>query len=396
MGSLRRHVTSGACAAVAAALVVPTAVAGVPAPVQRPPLTWLRGDGNYTKASRNPKIVRYVVVHATEGPFWGSVYWLRNKKSHASANYLVSRSGTIIQLVHLSDVAWHTGNPLYNRESVGIEHEGVVGDPAGFTKAEYRSSAQLAAWLALRFHIPIDREHFIGHSEVPDPAHPGLFGGRDHHTDPGRYWDWKLYLRLVRRYAFPPPPISVRSTTLDAGEVVEGRPVWSAETSGPVSRVQFSVDGHVLWTDHVAPFAFAGGRGWNTLGLPNGTHVLALRAFGPRGARSTSRLRVHVRNRRFELTTAGLRDGEAVHGVIRIHAATHGPRAHPLRVYVDGSLLAATAQSPSSIRWDTRRLVDGTHTLDLRSRSYDGRTVHKRFRLVVRNRGPRAAAASGP
>ena len=52
-----------------------------------------------------------------------------------------------------------------------------------------------------RYDIPIDRQHIIGHADVPDPSHPGELGGSDHHTDPGPYWKWGYYLRLVRRYA---------------------------------------------------------------------------------------------------------------------------------------------------------------------------------------------------
>ena len=37
--------------------------------------------------------------------------------------------------------------------------------------------------------VPMDRTHVIGHSEVPDPNNPGLYGGSDHHTDPGPNWD---------------------------------------------------------------------------------------------------------------------------------------------------------------------------------------------------------------
>ena len=263
MGSPRRHTALVLCAAAAASAA--SAPAGHAATIRRPPLTWLRGDGNYTKASRKPSAIRYVVVHATEGPFWGSVWWLKNRRSHASATYLVSREGQIIQLVHLSDIAWHTGNARYNRESVGIEEEGIVGDPAGFTTAEYRATARLAAWLARRSRIPIDRQHFIGHFEVPDPRHPGLFGGSDHHTDPGPTWHWARFMRLVRRYAFPPPPHLGALDDALRGQVVTGRPSWQVETTGPVSRVEFLVDRHPR-SDRPrgavppSPAAAAGGR----------------------------------------------------------------------------------------------------------------------------------------
>ncbi len=355
------------------------------AKVERPPLRWLRGDGNFTKASRTPSSIRYVVVHATEGPFWGSVWWLKNAQSKASSNYLVSREGDIIQLVHLSDVAWHTGNADYNRQSVGIEQEGSVDDPAGFSNEEYRSTARLAAWLARRSLIPIDRKHFIGHSEVPDPFNPGLYGGADHHTDPGPHWNWARFLALVRRYANPVPEISVRSSTLYRGQIVTGGPPWEVQTKGPVKRVEFLVDGKLLWTDHKAPFSFAGGRGWKTLGLRNGRHVLTLRAYGPQGARAARSMGVRVRNRAFELTTAGVRRGQEVKGVLRLRADARGAQARSVRLYLDGRLLSVDERKPFAFRWDTRKLVDGTHTLDLKTKAYDGRTASRRFRLVVAN-----------
>src|SRR4029077_8390786 len=168
--------------------------------VRRPALTWIRGDGSYTKASRTPQAhtIDTIVIHATDGgSMLGNVGWLSGGHSHASAHYVVARDGSIVQLVHLSDIAWHAGNSRVNRHSIGIEHVGETYDPAGFTNDEYRSSARLVAWLARRLDTPVDRQHIVGHSQVPDPNHPGELGGRDHHTDPGPYWRWGYYLNLV-------------------------------------------------------------------------------------------------------------------------------------------------------------------------------------------------------
>ena len=113
------------------------------------------------------------------------------------------------QLVREKDIAWHAGNWLYNQTSIGIEHEGFVSDSSWFTKAMYRSSAQLAAYLCNKYGIPKDRSHVIGHNEVPDPYNPGQYGGAGHHTDPGGYWDWTRYMGYVEYYAgttVPPPP----------------------------------------------------------------------------------------------------------------------------------------------------------------------------------------------
>lgn len=73
-------------------------------------------------------------------------------------------------------------------------------DPGWFTDTMYRSSARLSAYLAKKHDIPIDRDHIIGHNEVPYP---------NDHYDPGNYWDWDKYIGYVRQYAgesFPAPP----------------------------------------------------------------------------------------------------------------------------------------------------------------------------------------------
>jgi N-acetyl-anhydromuramyl-L-alanine amidase AmpD len=141
------------------------------------------------------------VIHVTEGSFWGSVRWLRNQRSRGSSHYVVSRGGDIVQLVSTSDVAWHAGNRWVNRHSIGVEHEGFSAR-GGFTEAQYEASARLLAYLATRAGMPIDRRHGIGHAEVSAPG--GGVGGSDHHTDPGRHWDWHRYMALVRRFAKDP------------------------------------------------------------------------------------------------------------------------------------------------------------------------------------------------
>src|SRR5260370_35291984 len=88
--------------------------------------------------------------------------------------------------------------------------KGGCGDaqPTWDTPAMYQGSAHLAASICSRWGVPMDRTHVIGHSEVPDPNNPGLYGGTDHHTDPGPYWDWTNYMTLPQQYAvaLPSPP----------------------------------------------------------------------------------------------------------------------------------------------------------------------------------------------
>lgn len=377
-------------------LLVPTAAAAILAPVAhaadvaRPPVTWVRGEGSYTKASRTPQATECIVVHVTEGGFDGSVHVLTGGRSHASAHYVVNRDGQIMQLVHQSDIAWHAGNARINKESVGIEHVGLTYDAAGFPRAEYVASAKLAAWIARRALMPIDRAHFIGHSEVPDPFEPRRRGGSDHHTDPGPYWNWKLYLRLVRTYASGSLPLQIRSTTLRRGQTVTGTVPWRVATSGRrAKRVDFVLDGRVVWSDNGAPYALGGHRGWNTTRLRNGAHVLEARAIGGDGHVARSRLTVRVQNRPFELTTARLRPWWKVRGIVVVAANARGARTRGISLSVDRRVVGRDRKAPYRLRWNTHRLRNGRHVVAVVAVAADGRVARRQVAVVVANAKPR-------
>jgi N-acetyl-anhydromuramyl-L-alanine amidase AmpD len=176
-------------------------VAGQAAPDYPGAVSEPASAANFTVADRplTDPITR-LIIHVAEGG-WASTYdWFRNPRAEASANYVVSPTGRVAQMVPDRDIAWHAGNWAYNASSIGIEHAGFT-NRTRFPDAEYRGSARLAGWLARTFLIPPDRRHVIGHSQVPDPNHPGQWGGVDHHTDPGRTWSWPRYMAYLRAYA---------------------------------------------------------------------------------------------------------------------------------------------------------------------------------------------------
>ncbi|MFF7356460.1 N-acetylmuramoyl-L-alanine amidase [Streptomyces filipinensis] len=157
------------------------------------------GDGDYGNHDLGDRPVsqriKYIVIHDTEGT-WDGVLNLVQDPTYVSWNYTVrSTDGLIAQHVKAQDVAWHAGNWDVNARSVGIEHEGFLADPdAWYTEAMYRSSARLVKYLSQRYGIPLDRQHILGHDNVPGPtasAVPGM------HTDPGPYWDWRHYFQLL-------------------------------------------------------------------------------------------------------------------------------------------------------------------------------------------------------
>ncbi|QJS09855.1 N-acetylmuramoyl-L-alanine amidase [Streptomyces argyrophyllae] len=144
---------------------------------------------NYRVADRPSDYrVDRVVIHVTQGGYASAVKVFRDPGHGAAAHYIVRKDGRVTQLVRELDVAFHAGNREYNERSVGIEHEGFVEDASSFTAEMYASSARLTAAICARYGMPVDREHVIGHVEVP---------GTDH-TDPGRFWDWDRYMRLIR------------------------------------------------------------------------------------------------------------------------------------------------------------------------------------------------------
>lgn len=131
--------------------------------------------------------VQYVVVHTMQGSYEGSINWFLNPSSDVSAHFCMrAEDGEITQMVNLGDRAWHVGNS--NSYAIGIEHEGFVDDASWYTWAAYSESAKLARWLADHFGLPLDRDHIVGHVDLPAQTH----------TDPGPNWNWDLYMALVR------------------------------------------------------------------------------------------------------------------------------------------------------------------------------------------------------
>lgn len=162
----------------------------VPGAVDFAGARWVAASpANYRHADRPDDYpVDRVVVHVTQGGYASAVKVFQDPAHQAAAHYIVRADGRVTQLIRELDVAFHAGNRSFNERSVGIEHVGFVDDPKSFTDAMYASSARLTAAICARYGMPVDREHVIGHVEVP---------GTDH-TDPGPHWDWDRYIRLAR------------------------------------------------------------------------------------------------------------------------------------------------------------------------------------------------------
>jgi hypothetical protein len=344
---------------------------------------------NYSHDPRPASAVRLIVVHVTEATFASTLSWFQNPHAHVSANYVVSREGAITQMVRNWQVAWHSGNPWVNRHSIGVEDEGLTEVSGTFTDAEYRASAELVAGLMRHYLLPIDRRHLIGHNQVPDPFHPGLFGGASHHTDPGPYWDWRRYRGYVRAFARGLTPPLLRfdvSTTAPAfGQTVSGSIPWSAAPSGEsADHLDFFVDGRLRDSEHTPPYAYGGGS-WDTTRETNGRHVLSVHAVAAGGTTADSSIVVYVKNPPIRISALTLTDGQTVSGAVKLEARVSGS---PLRVefLIDGALRDVETVAPYAFggatgSWDTTREAPGPHTVTVRAigptqRPVATRTIH--------------------
>ncbi|GGJ16331.1 amidase [Streptomyces brasiliensis] len=152
--------------------------------------------GNYDPADRpRDQKIEYIVIHDTEASLKSMLLTVQDP-TEASWNYSVrSSDGHITQHVRTKDEAWHSGNQFVNASSIGVEHEGFLTQPdTWYSEQMYRSSARLVRFLAKKYGIPLDRQHIIGHDNVPSPTAGTI---PQMHEDPGPFWDWRHYFDLL-------------------------------------------------------------------------------------------------------------------------------------------------------------------------------------------------------
>ena len=139
-----------------------------------PNIIW-KGSPNFWSGRQGYK-PEFVVIHIMAGTLVGTDSWFNNPKSQVSAHYGIGKKGEIHQYVKEEDTAWHAGivssptallvkpniNP--NLYSIGIEHEGSESDT--WTEEMKRASASMIRDVCMRWNIPIDRNHIIGHYQI--------------------------------------------------------------------------------------------------------------------------------------------------------------------------------------------------------------------------------------
>ncbi|MEU6573274.1 peptidoglycan recognition family protein [Streptomyces sp. NPDC046805] len=152
--------------------------------------------GNHDLADRpRDQKIEYIVIHDTEATL-SSMLQTIQVPTEPSWHYSIrSKDGHVTQHVRTKDEAWHSGSQFVNDRSIGVEHEGFLKQPdAWYSERMYRASARLVRYLAKKYDIPLDRQHIIGHDNVPAPTASTIPGM---HEDPGPFWDWRHYFDLL-------------------------------------------------------------------------------------------------------------------------------------------------------------------------------------------------------
>lgn len=129
-----------------------------------------KGDYNRGGALSSPQ---YVVIHhnamVNDDGNGALAVWLKSTGKNTSAHYEVTPN-KVIGVVGENYQAWHSGGSgaVTNANSIGVEHSNSTGEPDWkVADSTITNGAQLVADICTRYNIPVDREHIIGHNEVP-------------------------------------------------------------------------------------------------------------------------------------------------------------------------------------------------------------------------------------
>jgi len=167
------------------------------------------------RGGNKPQII---VLHCPVGTLQSTVATFQSPISKVSAHYVVDRDGSVVQMVDLQYAAWHAMH-YPNIIGIGIEmvdryvitgsqlSRGCMGDPNWFTKPQIDAVADLVAALMKQFNIPIAK--VMGHND------PWLRQFGNNHQDPGTYFPWFNFKRLLQaNLSVHPPPAPVETPQL--------------------------------------------------------------------------------------------------------------------------------------------------------------------------------------
>lgn len=145
--------------------------------------------------------IRSIILHRTYGSTEKTLSWCLNPRSLESYHYIISRDGSIIQLVSCQNVAWHAGwttagaVPAHFRGNANDFSVGIACEDCGhgknqtfYTAEQTKSLIRLITTIKHSFRIRLTPDRLIGHSVIDPKRNP---------LDPGPYVDWERVMRAT-------------------------------------------------------------------------------------------------------------------------------------------------------------------------------------------------------
>jgi N-acetyl-anhydromuramyl-L-alanine amidase AmpD len=215
-------------------------------------VSWCSWVASPNFSSRNGTAITNVIMHTVQGSYAGCISWFQNTSAQASTHYVVrSSDGQLTQMVLESDKAWHVGSE--NPYTVGYEHEGYVEQNTWYTMPMYQRSADLTRDICQAYGINTHRMFYrdtlddgtaldYGLHVLAGSSYCTKISGHQHlpnqtHTDPGPYWTWDTYYKLVNNNPTITTLTAASGTFYDSGGASgnygdDERKVWVIQPTG--------------------------------------------------------------------------------------------------------------------------------------------------------------------
>lgn len=113
-------------------------------------MTWygpaVRHLGPVSKVWPEPNQHVGVVLHSMEGYIAAALAEIDDVNVPLSWHFSIDKQGIVYQHYDLSASCWHAGSHAQNNLLIGVEHEGITGEP--LTEAQAQASVELVKWIA--------------------------------------------------------------------------------------------------------------------------------------------------------------------------------------------------------------------------------------------------------
>ncbi|MBU5613511.1 Ig-like domain-containing protein [Geomonas azotofigens] len=203
-----------------------------------------------------------------------------------------------------------------------------------------------------------------------------------------------VYSNVVQIPETLPPLVSITSPS-DNASVATTLAVSAAATDNVgVAKVQFLVNGTQVYETSAAPYTYI----WNAAALPAGTYAITARAVDVSGNAALSQP-VHVSvagDVTSPTVSLAVPPSDArVAGTINVSAsAGDNIGVTGLELFIDGTLLLSSNQSPASYIWNTANFANGSHVISARAYDAAGNSGVASATVVVDNGTSQTASTS--